>query len=538
MITRLFYVIEGVLKQPGCNMVLTAAIYVSHGGVFFAGETLSVIVSLRNGPLSNNLHNKHLKPHGNSGSLSMEKPPASSLDIFKSSMILPSFRSFFNDNENTSFSNKPNDNLQKETKKNTFKTAVISNDHLEKPILINYSYIQVSGNMFYDDNTVRGQKLSLIKSKSMFVGAGLNNNLNSKSDFDKANYQTDLGTKTNIQKCPVFSTPPSILSCDEKFNSGDCREFQYSITLPKTLPPSYKGQFVNFKYNIAIGIQIGHFDDSVKIINIPFTVFGSPFSTKPYNVLDPILIQKDDAIVTDRGSHAYLESNQKLISFNKVSKSLSESSECLDDLNEVQDLSLIVRELCQTSRSSTFNIGEGDDHIAKLIIIKDTWRLGDTIIGILDFQNGKKICHHCSIFLEYTESINSEFDNVQGKPSISKQTIASEHRDVTCSIRSGICLPIPLGNTPTYETSVAKLEWSIRVKLILKNTLKNDAMHLLDFGSANLINDENYDTLSIKTFDSKSITNAAAFECVVPIRVLGARNQSSIPLTHLKLIDI
>ncbi len=81
----------------------------------------------------------------------------------------------------------------------------------------------------------------------------------------------------NSKAIPLISTPQSILFVDLRLEPGESRSYNFSFTLPRGLPPTYKGRAMKVSYRLIIGTQRPGMasDQQVKQVDVPFRVVGS-----------------------------------------------------------------------------------------------------------------------------------------------------------------------------------------------------------------------------------------------------------------------
>ena len=91
---------------------------------------------------------------------------------------------------------------------------------------------------------------------------------------------------------PTFSTPPSILSTDLHLSPGESRTFEYRLTLPGDLPPTYKGRSIRFSYTLLVGVNrapvsvLGETEQRSRLMRIPVRIYNNVSGASLLNVND------------------------------------------------------------------------------------------------------------------------------------------------------------------------------------------------------------------------------------------------------------
>ena len=99
---------------------------------------------------------------------------------------------------------------------------------------------------------------------------------------EKQSSLAEMQDRASQKNIPVVSTPPSILFVDMRLAPGESKSFSYSVKLPKTLPPSHRGQALRISYSLVITTQRpGRLGQQMSTVGIPFRLFshidGNPF---------------------------------------------------------------------------------------------------------------------------------------------------------------------------------------------------------------------------------------------------------------------
>lgn len=128
----------------------------------------------------------------------------------------------------------------------------------------------------------------------------------------------------------------------------------------------------------------------------------------------------------------------------------------------------------------SYDICKNNEPVAKVILLRNTYRLGETITGIVNFSHSRIPCYQVkkissvmifnshpyphllflshpqiSAYLENSENIESVY-SIRSKQQTTKQTrkiVAEQHRNVLNARRTNISLTIPLSGTPEFQTT-------------------------------------------------------------------------------------
>ncbi|KAJ3027039.1 hypothetical protein HK097_006255, partial [Rhizophlyctis rosea] len=169
----------------------------------------------------------------------------------------------------------------------------------------------------------------------------------------------------------------------------------------------------------------------------------------------------------------------------------------------------------------TFDICKNNEHVAKLSLMRNTYRLGETINGIIDFGKSFVPCFQVSMFLETTEQLEPGFAVSKPKRQlqrVTKKVVAESHRMTLNVRRMGVALSIPSGLTPEFKTSSFGLSYSLRLEFITSSSTSSVGSHA-DLYSRTGVVDPSFE----HRFAGKDV-EVEAFDCVIPLRVFPSRS--------------
>lgn len=277
--------------------------------------------------------------------------------------------------------------------------------------------------------------------------------------------------------CTVIATEPKIIFCDLRLAPGESRTFVYQQQLPKDAVPSFRGRYVKYAYKVTIGTQRP--DSQIKLMRIPFRVLLVPdmanhnvYGDKKHDLKpsNPFLAlgSAEDTTADASSEHA--------------------SAAVLD--GALQALAML------TSRRSPhhYNISTSKGKVAKFSIFKHNYKIGDDVLGLMDFSDATVPC------LKFSVSLQSEETPLQGqepllnglRPVVSGSASASaaagsssggsnavvarlppvcvchgSHEEFALHVRrTSFSLPVPVAATPGFSTDVVQLKWHLHFKFV------------------------------------------------------------------------
>ncbi|CAG8514810.1 9696_t:CDS:10 [Paraglomus brasilianum] len=358
----------------------------------------------------------------------------------------------------------------------------------------------------------------------------------------------DMQERADNKSIPVFSTPPSILFIDVHLAPGETRTYSYETRLPADLPPTHKGKAIKFQYNLIIGTHRGGMNHQSHIVHLPFRVFNyvSEDGARPmYDLMNPVIISKDEAIVTclddnpkenkpaiKKGTNKaefieYVDQLVRSLANDSTSNgdvednARSESDSFVHVERELKSCTNTVAILSKNMRKATYDICKNNARVAQLCLLKTTYQLGDVVTGVINFNDALIQSYQVSITLESNEQIEA---SIAARPQhhinkITRKVHGEHHEFCLYTRRISFAIPIPTNGTPDFTTTAVKLHWGLRLEFITgdKNTspllsLNTDERHLY----LQAVPD-----VSVETFD-----------CLVPIKVYPTSYESARTFPH------
>ena len=387
---------------------------------------------------------------------------------------------------------------------------------------------------------------------------------------------------------PLLSTPQSLLFVDLCLAPGESSSYHYSFALPRGLPPIYRGRAIKISYHLSLGIQRPG-GQPVKQIEIPFRVLGSVNSRGEvlgHDLMSPYIMLKDSARTKSISASAYspgafpvfpdkddkkakpakqgledflryterllaspMDANGVLLSptspTSPVSPALSPSVQRRQSHGEPQPttakeiIDFAILRSNQTSQpgmsqsSNRFNIARSGQPVAVLTLLRPAYRLGETIIGTIDFTTPPTSQDDSDQAPTY--SVNLELESAERvDPSLalrSGSSIQRVTRKVHASMRENslfarslsFSLAIPAHATPTFETTGVSLLWRLRVEFTTERQPAQISWPEDDQeGGQELLEEIGRDERGANLLARERLM-AETFEIAVPLRIYGAQ---------------
>ncbi|KAE8750094.1 hypothetical protein FOCC_FOCC003218 [Frankliniella occidentalis] len=236
----------------------------------------------------------------------------------------------------------------------------------------------------------------------------------------------------------VLSTKPKILFCDLRLAPGESRTYVYREILPSEAPPSYRGQAVKYSYKITVGMQ--RVNSPIKLLRVPFRVLV-------VNGLPDISVCGDSEDLAP--SNPFLETEEK---------------------ETPLDIALQVLQNITARRTPNFyNITNQRGKVVRFCIFKNSYKLGEDIVGTFDFSATTVPCVQFSVTLQSEEEIAA--DSRRWAKQASAVVSYSKHHEVCLNLKySQLILPIPLHITPAFTTPLVTLKWRLHFEFVTTTT--------------------------------------------------------------------
>lgn len=239
----------------------------------------------------------------------------------------------------------------------------------------------------------------------------------------------------------VYTSKPCVLFCDLKLQPGETRTFSYSETISTNVPPTFRGIYVKYSYKLTIGTQ--RVNCPTSLIRVPFRVLVIPDFEK--------FIRQEKAV---------LASSQSGI---KVDNPFVCSSRTeIDSLTTALDALQI---LTSRSHQNVYNISNNRGRVCRLTLFKTNFRLGEDVLGLIDFDHTDVPCIQFTVTLQSEELLNSNYRRKSTQ--LSNITSFTKQSEFCLSTQQTyLSLSIPLSCTPSFSTELVSLRWKLHFEFV------------------------------------------------------------------------
>ncbi|TDG48888.1 hypothetical protein AWZ03_004791 [Drosophila navojoa] len=303
--------------------------------------------------------------------------------------------------------------------------------------------------------------------------------------------RTALDAVTQTPGEVIVATKPKILFCDLKLQPGETKMYFFNEFVPRDGPPTYRGHDIRYFYKITIATQ--RVKSKVQTLTVPIRVLPIPLIARP-----------DELPVT-------VETNEELTPTNPFLEK-----------REISELEISWHHLKNvTARRAPkfYRISNKRGFVGRFCLFKPAYKLGEDIVGSLDFDNCQVRCVQFSVKLQQQElplrpqpeqaqptagddiASQSSFDMAsiasgitvdnlhksetsgsarnkdEPKPLGKLSTISTSHQVCYSTLQTQVVVPIPLHVTPTFRTDLVDVKWRLHFEFVTST--------MMDFGVPN-----------------------------------------------------
>ena len=174
--------------------------------------------------------------------------------------------------------------------------------------------------------------------------------------------------------------------------------------------------------------------------------------------------------------------------------------------------------LTASKRSANkFQIQRGGEQVAVVILARPAYRLGETVLAVVDFREASLACYSVKFSLETSELVD---------PSIALRSSSSVHRatrrvhatsseNTLFTQRAVFSAVIPISSAPEFITSGVELQWQLRFEFLTGTTLDVSTM------PEELLAEATSDDRG-RVLVATERLSCESFDVSVPVRVYGA----------------
>jgi len=298
----------------------------------------------------------------------------------------------------------------------------------------------------------------------------------------------------------IFASPAEVVACMKTGKAHSELAFAYEATLPKTLPPSYKGSSAKYFYMITIGIKLAS-SNIANVVHVPFSVISSSTIPSVSETGGVTLLRRKSSLVLldqDFGVKSWFLGEAYELAADGLRR--RNSNNVFSDLQQIDDFPVNPRrrafkihdfdctggyERDVTSGSlhkeQVFSIGTSGVHMAHLHMYKRQVCPGEQILLLFDFKDSP--CLQVSVALQVEEvsktplSLNIALDpltkgNAQSQGTgVWSKVLVSKHVQVAFNSTRSLVLTVPTDATPDFETPLISVKSYLKFEFV---TSEND----------------------------------------------------------------
>ncbi|KAF7639536.1 hypothetical protein Mgra_00000865 [Meloidogyne graminicola] len=262
-----------------------------------------------------------------------------------------------------------------------------------------------------------------------------------------------VATSVEKLKNGIFTSDPILLFCDLIIKPGEERRFEATHKIPlMDVPPSFKGHFKKYFWYISVAAQQP--ESPLKMVQLPIKVLNIGV-----DVVEPPI---------------------------EIEETPKELLDCPNFKIEIPKLSIIelamakIEEICSIRKRRLYEIGNSGIIFAKITMLKNTFKLGDDVIGRLDFPREGIFCLQTLIIAETIET------NLIDETKCEHYFDYCKEHSITAFIKQTYFkLSLPMNAVPSFTNEFVKVRWRIHFQFVitrdkLMNSFKNGQSLLSD----------------------------------------------------------
>lgn len=230
--------------------------------------------------------------------------------------------------------------------------------------------------------------------------------------------------------------------------------------LPLSSPPSYKGTYIKYSYKITI--TAARLNSNVQVLRVPIRVLPMPTLIKPDEV--PALCN---------------ETNEELAPTNPFLEKKSTESKLEIALHHLQNITA-------RRRPNFYLISNKRGVVGRFCLFKPAYKLGEDIVGTLDFSCGVISCVQYSVTLRCEEIVyktpRTTKESEESAVAKTKAIAFNKHHEMCLGMsQTQMILPIPLHITPTFATDRSEIRWQLHFQFV--TTIAEDVLRVPEDGN-------------------------------------------------------
>lgn len=260
-------------------------------------------------------------------------------------------------------------------------------------------------------------------------------------------------TSLNIHENSIVVTDPKILFCDLRLASGESRTYYYREQVPYNCPPTYRGIDIKYYYRVTIATQ--RVGSRVQLLQVPIRVL--PLLQIEDSKTEVVPVPCDEITNEELSpTNPFLENDRKVIS--KVELALEN-----------------LQNITARRRPNFYVITNRRGKVGRFCLFKPCYKLGEDIVGTLDFSCRTIRCVQLSVTLQCEEiltlpghkALKSPTAEKDSKSTTGKITNFTKHHEICIGLmQTQMILPISLHVTPSFSTDLVDVRWRLHFQFV------------------------------------------------------------------------
>jgi hypothetical protein len=175
-----------------------------------------------------------------------------------------------------------------------------------------------------------------------------------------------------------------------------------------------------------------------------------------------------------------------------------------------------------TRNANRFEVARNGRRVAVLALGRPAYRLGETVIAVIDFSNAEIPCYALHAALETSETVDPAIAlrSPASVYRVTRRTYGSHSESTLFAQRVTFAPTIPVNATPEFVTTGVSLEWKIKVEFVTPR-ISGDEEDEGGGGASPLLEEVQRDERGVILAAVEGIA-CESFEVAVPVRVYGA----------------
>ena len=262
------------------------------------------------------------------------------------------------------------------------------------------------------------------------------------SESSEHGISTSLQPQRDAFSHEVVSTKPKILFCDLTLERGESRTFSFVATIPINAPHSYYGRGIKYTHRVIVASQ--RLNCNISTLKVPFRVLSVAGLTSLSDLEHGNDPRQQNPPITN-----------PFLAASELSKDPSEKSN--------GNILSLLQEPSARRVATFYDIKNTRGRVGRLCLFKTSYRLGEEVIGLFDFNNAQSQCMQFSISLHCEEQLLDDKQKTKAKVMMrqSCQEFSFGYDE------TNFALPIPLHATPSFIDKNCKLTWMLRFEFVI-----------------------------------------------------------------------